>query len=208
MKNKRWIWIIPIILTIITVLIYSVIYLVTDQIPKTDTIKIFSKENVWWNWPICLSLPFTYYWIFDAIPVFIFSFLLTRKITNIEKTEKNIIHVLKKEINVDYQDLIFITLTFFSLGIIINIITFIYLGLLIKIITAIILGILAGFFLYDNNGYGFEPNFISIAGLFFGLGIGLLPLSNFGFPLLSGIFFYYIFLIGFLIKTVVIKNSK
>ncbi len=204
MKNKKWI--IPIILSIITVLIYSVIYLTTDQIPKTDVIKIFSKENVWWNWPIYLSLPVPYYWIFDAVFIFIFTFLLTKKIMATEKTEKNIIHVFKKEININYKDLIFITLTFFSLGIIIGVITFIYLGLIIKIITAIILGIIAGFFLYDKDGYGFEPNSIALAGLFFGLGVGLCPLSNFGFPILSGILFYYIFLIGFLIKTMVINS--
>lgn len=208
MKNKKWI--IPIILSIITVLIYSVIYLTTDQIPKTDVIKIFSKENVWWNWPIYLSLPVPYYWIFDAIPIFVFSFLFINKIGDIKKTEKNTIFIFKKELDVNYQDLIFLILTFFSLGIIIGITGFIYLGLLAKIITTIILGIITGFFLYNNSGNGFEPSFISIAGLFFGLGVSLFPLSNLGFVLLSGILFYYIFLIGFLIKTVIIitKNSQ
>jgi len=211
MKNKRWIWIIPIILTIITILIYFVIYLKKGEIPRTEIIRLFSEKAVWRGWPMYLLLPIPYYWIFDAIPIFIFSFLLAKKIINVRKASNNtvliwkdVVIIFEKEININYKDLIFIISTFFFFGIFVGAITFVYLGLLMKIIATIILGIMSGFFLYDK----FEPNFIALAGLFFGLGVGLCPLSNFGFPLLYGILFYYVFLTGFLIKTMVIKNSE
>ncbi len=207
-KNKKWI--IPIILAIITVLIYSVIYVITKKIPTTNAIRIFSPDNVWWDWPIYFFLPFSYYWIFDAIFIFIFSFLLINKFNDIKKTKNSTIRLFKKEIDVTYKDQIFLIFTFFSFGIIIGAISFFYLGLLAKIIAAVILGIITGFFLYNNSGNGFEPSLISLAGLFFGLGVGLCPPSNFGFPLLSAIIFYYIFLLGFLIKTSVLckYNNK
>lgn len=162
-KERNQLWWIPLIVSVVTGIVYLIIYLLTGSIPVIDKLVLFKNAgDAFWGLPAEYTLPFSISRAWDILFIFIYTFLLARIIQYVKESESK-----------DTEDML--------IGLVVSLVFGLGVGLGVSLGVGLGVGLVLGFVvnLVVSLAFGlvadlaFSLAFSLGVGLVFGLGVGL-----------------------------------